>query len=91
MSLFCCTSIRPYRPRYLDHESKFTSFMSWAATATPELEEASLSSSPYAIQLVRQINFGPIETKRYFAHHDGSFVEITERDLSDANFRKLNA
>ncbi|OBT57455.1 hypothetical protein VE04_02296 [Pseudogymnoascus sp. 24MN13] len=52
-------------------------------------------SSTYAIQVVRQVNYGPLESKRYFVSGDGgrgtNFCEITEEDLIEANFEKLNA
>lgn len=48
---------------------------------------------PYAIQLVKQANFGPQESIRYFAPAGiGShFVELTEGDLLEWNFEKLNS
>lgn len=48
----------------------------------------------FAIQVVRQINYGPLESKRYFIPRDSThveFVEITEHDLIQANFQKLNS
>ena len=52
---------------------------------------------PYAVQFVRQVNFGAIEAKRYFIprkEESGAqtgFVEVTEQDLIAANFQKLNS
>ncbi|KAK8050183.1 hypothetical protein PG994_011913 [Apiospora phragmitis] len=43
---------------------------------------------PFAIQLVRQVNYGPLESKRYFAPtltSPGEFVEVAEDDLIQAN------
>jgi len=53
-------------------------------------------SSAYAVQVVRQVNFGPLESKRYFLATkdlDGGvdFHEVTEGDLIEANYEKLNA
>jgi hypothetical protein len=100
--LFCCTDIEGYRPRYLDHESKFTSFMAWAAfprASSPGGNansgvDLSESKPAYAVQLVRQVNYGPLESKRYFVPlggGSGGFAEITESDLIQANFQKLNS
>lgn len=48
---------------------------------------------PFAVQLVRQVNYGPLEGKRYFIRLEGEsedFVEVTENQLIQANFQKLN-
>ncbi|KAI9159076.1 hypothetical protein HJFPF1_07084 [Paramyrothecium foliicola] len=81
-------------PRHLEHEEKFTSFMNWAAfpTATElqqdenERSPESVSGAPFAVQLVRQVNYGPLESKRYFIPSGDGFVEISEKDLIRANF-----
>ncbi|KAI0571330.1 hypothetical protein Alg130_10924, partial [Pyrenophora tritici-repentis] len=45
----------------------------------------------FAVQIVKQTNYGPLDGKRYFvAADDGSFTEVTEQWLVDANFEKLN-
>ncbi|KAI8721452.1 hypothetical protein NCS52_00592800 [Fusarium sp. LHS14.1] len=101
-SCFCCDAIRPYRPQYLDHEAKFTSFMAWVhkeesnSAPVPEIKSTDLNElHPYfAVQLVRQVNFGPLESKRYFitlSTASDAFKEVTESDLIRANFQKLNA
>jgi hypothetical protein len=46
--------------------------------------------------LVKQVNYGPIESKRYFIVNEGAdaekaFIEVPEKWLIDANFQKLNA
>ncbi|KAF4535198.1 MFS multidrug transporter [Lasiodiplodia theobromae] len=51
---------------------------------------------PHVIQLVKQVNYGPLESRRYFAVAKGNdeeeaFVEVTESDLIAANYKKLNA
>ncbi|EAQ83723.1 hypothetical protein CHGG_10127 [Chaetomium globosum CBS 148.51] len=102
-SLFCCGSVKPYRPQILQHEQKFRVFMAWAKFP----QESSLSTDdgaektdlvalkpPYSIQLVRQVNYGPLESKRYFIPVEGSeneFAEVVEDDLIQANFKKLNS
>ncbi|KAI1767154.1 hypothetical protein GGR53DRAFT_527361 [Hypoxylon sp. FL1150] len=105
--LFCCGSIQPFKPGYLSHETKFSTFMGWAGFP----KESSLAAASdednrngrtaltvlepkYVVQLVRQVNYGPLESTRYFALVDGqdeAFIEVTERDLIEANFQKLNS
>ena len=92
-SIFCCTSVAPYKNRRLDHESKFDSFMSWAKTAgTVSSLDSSDIDAPYAVQFVRQVNYGPVESKRYFVPSSSGdlFNEIDEGHLIRANFKKLN-
>jgi hypothetical protein len=53
-------------------------------------------SSIFAVQVVRQVNYGPLESKRYFVsakdqEGEMNFHEITESDLIEANYEKLNA
>ena len=93
-------------PKRLLHEAKFSSFMTWGnfpkastiATTGGENDKESLSLAetkpPYAVQLVRQVNYGPLESKRYFIPVEGkneAFVEVSEEDLVKANFQKLNS
>jgi len=97
--IFCCGSITPYRPQRLEHEPKFEAFLAWGRfpkDSTPaggqsktSLDEA---SNPYVIQLVRQVNYGSLESKRYFAFAQGEgFIEVLEEALIAANYQKLNA
>jgi hypothetical protein len=94
----------PYRPAYLTHEAKFDPFIAWAkgSESCPSAVSASFfqdpdSPPPYAIQFVRQVNFGAVEAKRYFIPDPEAsgvrveFVEITEQDLIAGNFQKLNS
>ena len=95
-AIFCCSTISPYRPRQLDHESKFKIFLRWAGLQTTSLipiDGSLVSSAPYAIQLVRQINYGPQESIRYFvpASNGSDFAEAIEDDLLTSNFDKLNS
>ena len=97
-SIYCCTAIRPYRPQYLSHESKFTSFITWASFPRESgVEDVTnpgrVVDAPFAIQLVRQVNFGPLESTRYFIPSEGTenaFNEVDEGELVQANFQKLN-
>ena len=97
-AIFCCSSISPYRPRLLDHEAKSKAFMRWASLHKSSLsvdDESALTvnSAPYAVQLVRQVNYGPQESIRYFvpAKNDSDFTETTEDILVESNFEKLNS
>ncbi|KAF2728848.1 hypothetical protein EJ04DRAFT_590281 [Polyplosphaeria fusca] len=99
-SIFCCSSTKPYKAARLSHETKFNDFITWAAypRETTETIDALPSSDkvPYAMQLVKQINYGPLESKRYFVVNadgdaDKAFVEVSETWLIEANFEKLNA
>jgi hypothetical protein len=102
-SLFCCGSVKPYRPARLLHEDKFKAFMAWAEflkDSSPFIGDGAekvdliVLQPPYAIQLVRQINYGPLESKRYFIPvkgNDDEFTEVVEDDLIHANFQKLNS
>ena len=94
--LFCCSSISPYHPRQLDHEAKFTTFMRWAnlqTTSPVPVDDSLMTSAPYAVQLVRQVNYGPVELIRYFvpASNGSHFAEATEDDLVESGFEKLNS
>ncbi|KAH7251377.1 hypothetical protein BKA59DRAFT_524613 [Fusarium tricinctum] len=96
-SLFCCSSIEPYRSQYLSHQSKFNNFMAWASfprESSPEGDVNMSNAAPtFAAQLVRQVNFGPLESKNYLIPTDTTetgFFEITEGDLIQANFQKVN-
>jgi hypothetical protein len=103
-TLFCCGNIQPYRPVRVDHELKFKSFLEWAhfprsATVYDLTDDNSELQSPpgqHAIQLVQQVNFGALESTRYFVPRttqdsNAGFQEITERDLIEANFAKVNS
>ncbi|KAF4344809.1 major facilitator superfamily transporter [Fusarium beomiforme] len=87
-TLFCCNDIEPYRPQYLSHQSKFNNFMSWGSfpkesslISVDNNHDFSQINPAYAVQLVRQVNFGPLESKRYFIPKDSSendYVEVSE-------------
>ncbi|KAI2623126.1 hypothetical protein GGR54DRAFT_638370 [Hypoxylon sp. NC1633] len=92
--VFCCMAIQPYRPVRVDQEHRFKAFMDWASsTASSQAsdEQTSVSDAPYAIQIVRQINYGPQESIRYFIPSRPNYVEATEDELVQANFEKLNS
>jgi len=45
----------------------------------------------FAVQVVKQTNNGPLDSKRYFVTgSDSTFAEVTEQWLIDADFEKLN-
>jgi hypothetical protein len=81
LSIFCCSNLQPFRPTRTDHEAKFTSFFGWAkfptiaaavhpAAGAEKSESLRDSNWPYAIQLAKQVNYGPLESKRYFVPLD---------------------
>ena len=78
--IFCCDNAKPYtRPIRTDHDGKFNPFIKAAfdTTATGFNPSAAGSSSsepsaaqyPHVIQVVKQVNYGPVEPKRFFAPH----------------------
>ncbi|OAQ96603.1 hypothetical protein LLEC1_07820 [Akanthomyces lecanii] len=94
-SIFCCAAIAPYRPQRLTHEDKFTSFLKWAAFPRESKVESAagtrLPGAGFAVQLVRQVNHGPLESKRYFTPgQENTFAEVDEEELIQANFAKVN-
>ncbi|KAF6814022.1 MFS multidrug transporter [Colletotrichum sojae] len=97
-TLFCCDSIKPYKAQRTDHETKFLDFMFWTKRVVKDSDISSESTSDkvpsYTIQLVRQVNYGPLESRRYFARFDhisDGFVEVSENFLIQANFQKVNS
>ncbi|KAK6602562.1 hypothetical protein ACHAPC_008888 [Botrytis cinerea] len=103
-TLFCCDSPESFRPQKLTHQQKFTSFKAWAeyprssSITTPndpgDASNPITPTTPYAIQFVRQLNYGPLESKRYFipdTNSPGDFIEISEQHLILANYQKLNS
>ncbi len=77
------------------HEDKFNSFFKWAAFPKQSMVESAsgteLPSAAFAVQLVRQVNYGPLESKRYFVPWlENTFAEVDEDELVRANFAKLN-
>lgn len=70
--------------------------MHWAGlqTTSPVPVDGSLiSSAPYTVQVVKQINYGAQESVRYFvpASNGSDYAEATEDDLLELNFEKLNS
>jgi hypothetical protein len=69
--------------------------MQWAQVQTNSLvleDNSSLTSNAsYAIQLVRQVNYGPQESIRYFFPANNSFCEASKDDLLKLNFEKVNS
>jgi hypothetical protein len=93
-SIFCCPATTPYKNRTLSHEAKFKAFLNWAAyrkeSSTVDAEDIPTDVN-FAVQVVQQRNYGPLESKRYFVSDgEGVFVEVKEQWLIEANFEKLN-
>ncbi len=78
-------------------------FLNWARTGeanssntSPNVTEilSSKNHPCFVVQLVHQVNYGPLESKRYFAKTPGmgaAFTEVTEQDLINANYEKVNS
>ena len=100
-NVFCCSYLQPYRSETLDREAKSTDFISWAKRASLSTSSATGNTTPcgtelypYAVEVVRQVNYGPLESKRYFVPENSpgrDFVEVTADDLVDADFEKMNS
>eukprot|EP00741_Cyanophora_paradoxa_P001198 tig00000459_g1156.t1 len=84
--VFCCGALAPYKPQRIDHEAKFDSFMRWQKST----RRSSLAGADFVIQAVKQKNFGRLLFKRYFLHEGDAFREVTERDLIQCNYAKVN-
>jgi len=107
---FCCDNIKPYpRSSRTDHDEKFDPFIkaasdtngndSSSSTAACSESDPSPEQYPYVIQFVKQVNYGPVESKQFFApaaptNASGSerkrYIELSEEDLIAANFVKVN-
>jgi hypothetical protein len=48
-NVFCCSNLQPYRPKTLDHEPKFTDFISWAKWASLGTVAAGKSSDKLGV------------------------------------------
>ncbi|KAF2750739.1 hypothetical protein M011DRAFT_517056 [Sporormia fimetaria CBS 119925] len=77
----------------LSHESLFRTFKDWADyPRSTEISSSPPTNDPaHVIQVVKQVNFGPLESKRYFAVNGDECVEVEEKWLIENNFQKLNA
>ena len=101
--LFCCQSIQSYQPRILKHEAKFQAFLAWAkypresepARNNDIASKVEEMNNPPIFQLVKQVNYGALESKRCFMEDKTSsvpeFTELSEADLIEAKYKKLNA
>jgi hypothetical protein len=84
-SIFCCSNMQPYKNRTLSHESKFRTFTLWASypkecNITVDLPSA--ADVTFAVQVVKQTNFGPLDSKRYFATtDDDTFIGVPSSGL----------
>ncbi|KAF2635340.1 hypothetical protein P280DRAFT_536420 [Massarina eburnea CBS 473.64] len=97
-AIFCCSGTQGYKNKTISEESKFREFITWVAfPKESKIQTEDLpSTATLAIQVVKQVNYGPLENKRYFIHNSNgsgetAFVEVAEQWLINANFQKLNA
>lgn len=91
--LFCCTSIQPTKVPNPNYEQTFTEFTKWGLTKIGNLPGSTdPSEASVCIQLVRQVSSGRIESIRYFVASDthGSFEEVSEDGIVDANFVRIH-
>ncbi|KAJ7279469.1 hypothetical protein C8J57DRAFT_1502119 [Mycena rebaudengoi] len=77
-----------------DNDAKFGAFLEFVGKSSLA-RTTSRDTSAYAIQLVTQVNYGPILSKKFFATAalaggDEPFVEITEAQMLELNLRKEN-
>ncbi|KAJ6592421.1 hypothetical protein B0H19DRAFT_1364953 [Mycena capillaripes] len=96
MSITLPADLAPYRARRTSHEPKFAAFLDFVDKSSLA-QTASRDTSAYAIELVTQINFGPVLSKRYFASgalggsNAAAFVEVTEAQVIEMNLKKANS
>ncbi|KAI5866332.1 hypothetical protein GGS23DRAFT_594460 [Durotheca rogersii] len=101
MAVICCDALVPYQPKPTDQESRFTLFMDWArfpreSSIAADSDAFFISSRPdFVVQVARGAQHaGPPQSDRFFARAEGKgkpFVEVTEKDLAEANYQKINA
>jgi hypothetical protein len=91
-AIFCCSDVRPYKNSRPSHETNFQYFLSWGSfhkeSSVLDISNIEPVDYAYVVQVVRQVNFGPLEGKRYFITTTGEpaqFVEIDEKWLIDAS------
>lgn len=109
--IFCCANAKPYpRPIKIDKDHIFVRFISAAGQMKSSIDlqkgehDASMCSrilsaqGTFVVQLVRQINYGPIESTRYFVEDPTAprtiqphYIELMEKDLLEANYTKVNS
>ena len=72
-TIFCCFQIKPYKSQRLDHELMLGDFLAWGQDPTTETSAGGtdlltvLNEGIFAIQVVRQANYSPLESKRYLS------------------------
>lgn len=109
---FCCNAIKPY-PRFsrTDHDEKFNPFINIVTenttkdsntyTASSSDTDPSANEYPYIIQFVKQVSYGPVESRQFFAPTASTdtstsalegkqYIELSEEALIAANFTKVN-
>ncbi|KAJ7462982.1 hypothetical protein FB451DRAFT_1180617 [Mycena latifolia] len=78
-------------------EAKFAAFLDFV-DKSGLAKTSARDTSAFAIQLVTQVNFGPLISKQYFAtaalaggDTDAGFIEVTEAQMLAMNLKKANA
>jgi hypothetical protein len=84
--VFCCRGKTPYKPRRTDHEDLFSAFQEISSDncSTP----VGLGEDR-AVQVVKQQNFGPVLSSRYFKLPN--FEEISQSEFISSNYKRLNS
>ncbi len=94
-SIFCCSSISPYRPKLINGVDKVNLFIEWA-----ELQDHSkhsvagllVSPAHYVIRVVTTVKLGPTERIRYFFPRgdDMNFEEVSDDELVNYEIKEPN-
>ncbi|KAL4244108.1 hypothetical protein ABKN59_010734 [Abortiporus biennis] len=100
-TLFCCTAREQYKPRTVVHESTLNSFVKWSKfpkQSICESDEATLrelnQNVDYVIELLRQIDFGSEESRRYFLVMKGPdepFVEVMKEFVDAEGYKEAKS
>lgn len=92
--ILCCPNDQAYKSQILGHESEFRQFLSWGRYPKQSSVGGTveMTDNTHVVQVIRQINYGLLEFKRYFLKtNSGTFVEVDEKWLINAKFQKQNA
>lgn len=84
--VFCCKQTFFYKPTHTDHEDLFKSFIEFENNGKIPLPTR---DDQRGLQVVKQVNFGPIEEKRYFALP--GFEEVSENEFNEMGYKRLNS
>lgn len=74
----------------IDHDQKFKTFVEWAAFPKEagvggEAQGLANLGNPHVFQLVKQVNYGAVESRRYFARTEGGNGEVTYLEVTESD------